>query len=226
MREVFSDVPNPAILLRWFIFLKLVKLWLNPGPEKTPLILILWPKQHSVKAFFSVSARHCKRALVPNDGSVGCFFFSPPSFLVKTFAVKLNKPPKISLVQELNWLTAWPISPLEKQWSRWDIGSDLRLDHRIFIFIFLFGKKKGVWFHVMDVCSFKPAVLFKLIACPFCCYNICFCSSSRDRDGKSAKDEKGKNYYMQESNEVSELAKAFFFLIWNNLIHMFVRRRE
>lgn len=63
----------------------------------------------------------------------------------------------------------------------------------------------------MDVCSFKPAVLFKLIPCPFCCYHICFCSSSRDRDGKSTKDEKGKNNYMQEPNEVSELAKAIFF---------------
>lgn len=118
-----------------------------------------------LKPFFSVSARHCKRALVP---MMAVWFFSPPpSFLVKTFALKLNKPPKISLVQELNWLTAWPISPLEKQWSRWDNGSDLRLDHRILIFYFPFGKKKGVWIRVMDVCSFKPAVLFKLIPCPF-----------------------------------------------------------
>lgn len=48
---MFSDVPNPAILLRWFISPKLVKLWLNPGAEKTPLIWYFDLSNH-IKAIF------------------------------------------------------------------------------------------------------------------------------------------------------------------------------
>lgn len=50
---MFSDVPNPAILLRWFISPKLVKLWLNPGAEKTPLIWYFDLSNH-IKAIFFV----------------------------------------------------------------------------------------------------------------------------------------------------------------------------
>lgn len=48
---MFSDVPNPAILLHWFISPKLVKLWLNPGAEKTPLIWYFDLSNH-IKAIF------------------------------------------------------------------------------------------------------------------------------------------------------------------------------
>lgn len=115
------------------------------------------------------------------------FFFS---FLVKWFAVKLNKPPKISLVQGINWLTTWPISPLEKQWSLWDIGSDLRLAYGDF---FSWKVQKMVFYSTRCMLFlFYIKVLFTFTH--FLCLllqHLLF-SSSRDRDGKAAKDEKGK----------------------------------
>lgn len=121
MREVFSDVPNPAILLRWFIFLKLVKLWLNPGPEKTPLILILWPKQHSVKAFFSVSARHCKRALVP---MMAVWFFPSPILFGQNIRCEVEQTsedfigPGTKLADSLTHLTTGEAMKPLRHWFR------------------------------------------------------------------------------------------------------------
>lgn len=141
MREVFSDVPNPAILLRWFIFLKLVKLWLNPGPEKTPLILILWPKQHSVKAFFSVSAQHCKRALVP---MMAVWFPSPPPILfgqnIRCEVEQTSEDfigPGTKLADSLTHLTTGEAMKPLRHWFR---STTWPQD---FFFFFSFWKKEG-----------------------------------------------------------------------------------
>lgn len=143
MREVFSDVPNPAILLRWFIFLKLVKLWLNPGPEKTPLILILWPKRHSVKAFFSVSARHCKRALVP---MMAVWVFFPPILFGQNIRCEAEQTsedfigPGTKLADSLTHLTTGEAMKPLRHWFR----STTWPQDFYFYFFFPFGKKKGV----------------------------------------------------------------------------------
>ncbi len=194
VREMFTDVPNPAIyyfdLFSWS--------WLNcDNNQELRKHVLFWyfDLSSSFKAFSSFYTRHCKRALV-SVMAVFLFFFS---FLVKWFAVKLNKPPKSSLVQGINWLTTWPISPLEKQWSLWDIGSDLRLAYRIFFSWKVQNMVFFFFFYIpLDVClSLYTRVLFTFTH--FLCLLLqhLLCSSSRDRDGKAAKDEKGKNYYIQ-----------------------------
>lgn len=89
--------------------------------------------------------------------------FAPsPSFLVKTFPVMLRKPQKISLIQELNWLAASPIPPLEEQWSHWDIDSDLRLDRRTFSWVFFSLLFYEVFGSVRWICIFQLTVYSRL----------------------------------------------------------------
>lgn len=52
-------------------------------------------------------------------------------------------------------------------------------------------------------------VLFTFYSCPSLLLQHLLCSSSRDRDGKSAKDEKGKNYYSTVLS-MSQLREALF----------------
>lgn len=205
LREVFTDVPNPAIYYFWFIFLTLVKLWHYPGDEKH-LLLCYFDCPSSCKAFSSLYKRHCKRALVP---MMAVFFF-----LVKWFAVKLNKPPKISLVQGINWLTTWPITPLEKQWSLWDIGSDPRLAYRIF-----FSEKYKIWCYSNRcmLCHFKPGFYFLSLISSVCCCNICFVALQETETEKLQRMKKVRNVLV-----LSEILKTSTYFIQLDAISVFL----
>lgn len=61
LREVFTDVPNPAIYYFWFIFLQWLNCDITQEMKNTSYFVTL-----TVQAVFSsFYTRHCKRALVP-----------------------------------------------------------------------------------------------------------------------------------------------------------------
>lgn len=162
---MFSDVPNPAILLRWFIFLKLVKLWLNPGAEKTPLIWYFDLNDHVKAIFHFLFPQNVKRALVP------VMAVAPPSPFL--FGQKIHCDvaqtsedfigPGIKLADSLTHpTTGGAMKPL-RHWFR---STTWPQDFFLILFLFVFFKW-NVWFRVIDVTS--VGFLYKLIPCSCCC---------------------------------------------------------
>lgn len=122
---------------------------------------------------------------------------------MKWFAVKSNAILKISLVQGVNWLRTWPISPVEKQWKRplWEFCPNASLargdkkkntySKKSVSFFFFYKKSCFPWCTLYSAGAFiywhSSLVSFYLL------WNL-LCSSSKDRDGKATKDDKGKHF--------------------------------
>lgn len=64
--------------------------------------------------------------------------------------------------------------------------------------------------------------LFTFYSCPSLLSQHLLCSSSRDRDGKSAKDEKGKNYYYYTVLSISQLREALFLIRYNSMQYLYI----
>lgn len=155
---MFSDVPNPAILLRWFIFPKLVKLWLNPGAEKTPLIWYFDLSNH-IKAIFLFLFFVSAKTLLKEPKSQWWQWSPPLPFLfgqnIPCDVAQTSEDfigPGIKLAGSLTHpTTGGAMKPLRRWFRSTTWPQDFFL---ILFFCFILW---SVWFRAVDVCSFQLA---------------------------------------------------------------------
>lgn len=116
-------------------------------------------------------------------------------------SLKLNKPPKISFVQRINWLTTWPHLTTGKINEAFETLVQIHVLPKGFFFSPPQQNHELFYSTSRVPVNLRHGVIYRH-SFPVCCFNLLLFSSSRDRDGKAAKDEKGKDVFREGKKKI------------------------